>query len=267
MLVHSARTLRGMLRLVIVASMTLVIAEPLWAGPATPSGFAERYAGLLDQYTRAVDATVGTRVDYPALANAPEWKALIADLAASNPAQLTRPDEKLAFWINAYNILAIDIVLQNYPVASIKDIGSFFRPVWDRPAGQIAGRPYGLGEIEHEILRPMGDPRIHGAIVCASVSCPNLRREPYAAARLDAQLDDNMRAWLARPEKGLAIDRAGHRVTLSPIFDWFEDDFAARGGVKAVVARYAPETDRMWLRANVSKSDIEYFDYDWSLNQ
>lgn len=244
----------------------LSAAPPAWAESAGPEGWRVRYARMLDRHTRAVDEKVGTRVDYAALQDEPEWKLLLNELGADDPGRLTGREEKLAFWIDAYNIFAIDIVLQNLPVESIKDIGSFFRPVWKRTAGRIAGRDYSLGEIEHEILRPLGDSRIHGAIVCASISCPNLRREPYRPDGLDAQLDDNMRAWLARPGKGLAIDRTKKEIRISPIFDWFDEDFEAQGGVLAVVTRYAPEADQAWLRANGAAAEIEYFDYDWRLN-
>ena len=243
-------------------------AVPALADTDPASGpWVAQYAALLSQYTEAVDTVVGTRVDYRGLLREPAWKRLIADLAATNPADLKTRDDRLAYWINVYNIFAIDIVLQNYPVEGIKDIGSLFRPVWKRPAGTLAGRQYTLDEIEHEILRPMGEPRIHSAIVCASVSCPDLRREPYRPAELDAQLTSNMREWLANEKKGLAVDRAEDELWLSPILKWFSEDFDAQGGVIAVVTRYAPETDQAWLRAKGADADVEYFDYDWNLNQ
>jgi len=246
--------------------LALAQAMPPATATASQAGWVDRYAGLLDRYTEAVDAKVGTRVDYAGLRGEPAWRALIAELATVDPASLGERDAVLAFWINTYNIFAIDLIVRNPPVESIKDLGSFFSPVWKKEAGRLAGRPYTLDEIEHRILRKMGEPRIHGAIVCASISCPNLRREPYVAERIDAQLSDNMRAWLARPEKGLAIDRTGNFVRISPIFDWFEEDFATRGGVMAVVTRYAPEADHAWLVQNGTSARVGYFDYDWRLN-
>jgi hypothetical protein len=243
-----------------------VILGSTTAASADSGGWMDRYAGLLDRYTEAVDTIVGTRVDYAGLRREPEWKALIGELSEVDPSTLQTRASRLAFWINAYNIFAIDLIVTNPPVESIKDLGSFFSPVWRKEAGRLAGRAYSLDEIEHGILRKLGEPRIHGAIVCASVSCPNLRREPYLADRIDAQLADNMRAWLARPEKGLAIDAAAGRVRLSPIFDWFEEDFDQAGGVMAVVTRHAPESDRSWLAANGSTARIAYFSYDWDLN-
>ena len=152
----------------------------------------------------------------------------------------------------------------HYPIDSIRSIGGLFSPVWKKPAGEIAGRPYTLHEIEHEILRPMGEPRIHAAIVCASLSCPPLRREPYRAAELDAQLDDNSRRWLSDPRKGARIDRSSRTLHLSPILDWFAEDFD--GGVVAFVGAHLPADEAEWLRAQGRALRVRYFDYDWSLN-
>jgi hypothetical protein len=243
-----------------LAIVTLAVAD-------AAAGFDEaRYAALLSRHTQSVTDTAGTRVDYKTLQSSPDWRLLVASLAASDPTRLSSRHEKLAFWINAYNVLAIDVVLGCYPVASIKDCGSFFTSVWRRDAGRIGGRSVTLDEIEHEILRPMGDPRIHAAIVCASTSCPSLQREPFRAADVDAQLDAAMRRFLANPHKGLAIDRAAGRVRLSAIFDWFDEDF---GGSKTVVERITPfaaEPDRAWLEQRGRKARISFFDYSWALN-
>jgi hypothetical protein len=219
------------------------------------------YAELLERHTRAVADTAGTRVDYAALRHDPDWERLLRNLSRVQPDALANREERLAFWINAYNILAIDLVRQHYPVESIRDLGSFWSPVWDREVGRIGGSAYSLGRIEHEILRPMGEPRIHMAIVCASVSCPSLRREPFSAARLDVQLADASRRFLANPGKGLRVEPGG--VGLSRIFQWFESDFAAGGGVLAFVRRYAPPSARASLAADPA---IHYLDYDWRLN-
>jgi hypothetical protein len=208
----------------------------------------------------------GTRVDYAALRDAPDWSELLESLDAADPAGLGSRAETLAFWINAYNVLAIEVVLRRYPVGSIRDAGSLLRPVWKREAGRVGGKPRTLDEIEHRILRPLGEPRIHGAIVCASLSCPPLLREPYRAATLDAQLDANVRRWLADPRKGVRLDAAAGRLAVSPIFDWFEEDFAATGGVLAFLERYAPAPVGEWLRAREGNVARRWLDYDWSLN-
>jgi len=225
----------------------------------------ELYARILDRYTREVDDLARTRVDYRGLTRSPDWPRLIASLEASEPARLATRDAQLAFWIDAYNILAIDTIVSHYPVDGIRDVGSLFRPVWKRSAGTIGGESYSLDRIEHGIIRPLGDPRTHAAVICASTSCPALRREPWRAEHLDAQLDDAMRRWMADPGKGLRIDRAAQTVTLSKIFDWFEQDFEAAGGPLAFAARYAPPDARAWLESHPD-ARVEYFDYDWSAN-
>jgi hypothetical protein len=224
------------------------------------------YAALLERHTRPVPDLARVRVDYPAIAASADWKRLVAGLAATDLASLRSREQQIAFWANAYNILAIDLVAAHYPVASIRDIGSLLRPVWKRPAGTVGGRTRTLDEIEHEIIRPFGDPRTHAVVICASTSCPALPREPLAAARLDAQLDAAVRQWLADPGKGLRIDRAAEAIRLSKIFDWFEEDFARAGGVLAFVERYAPAADREWIRAHAATAEIDYFDYDWAVN-
>ncbi len=225
------------------------------------------YAELLARHTREVDDLAGVRVDYRGLRGSPDWPRLIQSLAESDPSALRSRDEKLAFWIDAYNVLAIDLILRHYPVGSIRDIGWLLNPVWKQPAGVIGGRSYSLDEIEHEIIRPLGDPRAHAAVVCASLSCPPLAREPWRAERLDDQLDAAMRGWLAHPRKGLLIDRERGRVTLSRIFSWFDEDFEDAGGALAFVTPYLPEADREWLRGEGADASIAYFDYDWSLNE
>ncbi len=224
------------------------------------------YAELLRDYTRESGDVAGTRVDYKGLARSSGWRKLLHQLGRSRPDQLSGRDETLAFWINAYNILAIQMVIANYPVESIRDIGSFLRPVWDRDAGRIGGRDVTLGEIEHEILRKLDEPRIHVAIVCASTSCPSLAREPFTAEGLDAQLDAATRRFVADPAKGSKIDREAKRVTLSKIFDWFEEDFEDGGGTVAFVAAHLDGDDRRWLEANRDGVRVRHFDYDWTLN-
>jgi hypothetical protein len=224
------------------------------------------YASLLEHHTRPVADLARVRVDYPAIAASADWRRLVDSLAAADTAALRTREQKLAFWIDAYNILAIDVVARHYPIASIRDVGSLLRPVWKRPAGAVAGRTVTLDEIEHQIVRPIGDPRTHAVVVCASTSCPALPREPLTAERLDTQLDAAMRQWMADPDKGLRIDRAANAVRLSKIFDWFEQDFAAAGGVIAFAARYAPDADRNWLREHGAGARIDYFDYDWAVN-
>ena len=233
---------------------------------AEEQGWLALWGQMLTRHTRAVEAEVGTRVDYVALSRDPLWPQVLSGLAEESALSLETREEKLAFWVNAYNILAIDLVIQNYPVKSIRDIGSWFSPVWKKPAGRINGRSYSLHEIEHKILRPMGEPRIHGAIVCASISCPSLLRKPYRVRSVDAQFDESLRAWMRRPEKGMALDRKDRVLKVSKVFDWFGEDFELNGGILPFVTLYAPAEDAAWLRENAGRVSIRYLDYDWNLN-
>ena len=104
----------------------------------------------------------------------------------------------------------------------------------------------------------------HAAIVCASLSCPPLRREPYRAATLDAQLEDNVRRWLEDPRKGVRIDRSARRLYLSPILDWFAEDFG--DGVLPFVAAHLTSQDAAWIRAQGKALRVRYLHYDWRLN-
>ncbi|HVS02169.1 MAG TPA: DUF547 domain-containing protein [Thermoanaerobaculia bacterium] len=227
------------------------------------------WARLLERHVRpgSKGGVELTRVDYSALAgDGAELRATLSALAAAEPAAMSR-DQRLALWINAYNALALEVVRQSWPVDSIRDAGGvLFAKVWDKEVAAVAGAPRSLDEIEHRILRPMAEPRIHFAIVCASVSCPDLRREPFRASRLDGQLDAQTRAFLANSAKGMRLDRQRRVVHLSKIFDWFGEDFAAAGGVLAFVARHAPAADAAWLRQQGENVRVEYLHYDWSLN-
>jgi hypothetical protein len=247
--------------------MPLVLLAALIALSVPAAAFDDAlYAGLLERHTRRVDDLARVRVDYPAIAASADWRRLVEGLAREDLPALRTREQQLAFWVNAYNILAIEIVARHYPVASIKDIGSLFSPVWKRPAGTVGGRSVTLDEIEHGVVRRIGDPRTHAVVICASTSCPALPREPLHADRLGEQLDAAVRQWLADPGKGLRIDRAANTITLSKIFDWFEGDFAKAGGVLAFVARYAPDADREWLRGHASTARIDHFAYDWAVN-
>jgi len=165
--------------------------------------------------------------------------------------------KKLAFYINTYNILALKMMIDHWPQKSIKDIGGFFNPVWGKEAGMVAGKVVSLDDVENKIIRPMGEPRIHLAIVCASVSCPDLRSEPYTAAKLEVQLDEQVNTFLANNKKGLLVER--NELIVSKIFKWFAKDFKHVGGVDSFIRQYRPDLDK-------AIKIEDYLDYDWSVN-
>ena len=177
-------------------------------------------------------------VDYAALQAAPEpLQKYLQELADVQETELSGQDEpiQIAFWINAYNALTLKLIIDHYPIPAGGAFGGLFGGgqsitdidgAWDELQWTVAGKQRTLDDIEHNILRKNFDePRIHFAIVCASLSCPDLRREAYNGLRLDRQLQEQTLRFLNNPNKGLNIDRRRDRVRVSSIFDWFDEDF------------------------------------------
>lgn len=168
-------------------------------------------------------------------------------------------DDKLALLINAYNAFTLRLILDHYPLRSIRDIPAAKR--WDAVRWNIAGHTYSLSQIEHEEIRgKFREPRIHFAVNCASVGCPPLRRESYVADRLDEQLDEQMRHTHTR-DRWLRLDMANKTVYLTKLYDWYGGDFTqVSDSVLAYVAGY---NDRLKAAGPVK---VQWLDYDWSLN-
>ncbi|HWP65130.1 MAG TPA: DUF547 domain-containing protein [Candidatus Limnocylindria bacterium] len=177
-------------------------------------------------------------------------------------------EQKLAYWINAYNAYTVRLILDHYPLKSIREIGllpgAAFRKEFI-PSKGVRGKTLSLDDIEHEILRKdFSEPRIHFAIVCASKGCPTLRSEAYRAADLERQLDDAARTFVRDSAKN-RFDASKRTLYLSSIFKWFREDFErAAKPLPEFVARFADEQTAAGLRAGSVR--IEFLDYDWSLN-
>ena len=174
---------------------------------------------------------------------------------------------QMAFWINAYNALTIEGILQLFPTTSIKnhapDANGF--NIWDDFKLPVDGREYSLNAMEHEILRKMGDPRIHFAIVCASRGCPQLAQRAYLPQSLDRQLTESTRAFFRSPEK-FRVDLQRQRFELSPIIKWFGDDFGRDDAERLrFLAQFMPSEQAARLATN-GYATVGYLDYDWSLN-
>lgn len=186
--------------------------------------------------------------------------AYLSNLGDADPASM-EPEERKAFWINAYNAAAVALVLDHYPVRSIRDVPGAF----DRVRRRLGGAPRTLDDVENE-LRKMGDARIHFAIVCASRSCPALRPRAYVAAGLSETLDMQGRAFVADRSKNL-IDWTRRRVALSKIFEWDRKEFVRDGGtLLRFVARFVTDPPAArWLETYPEPP--EFLEYDWSLNQ
>ena len=211
------------------------------------------YDGVLKQHV------AGGRVDYKALkADSRALNRYLAALAVV-PEMAFRSwgePERLAFLVNLYNAATLRLILDHYPVKSIKDIGGWLKGPWDQPVVRLFGKRITLNNLEHDIVRKeYKEPRIHVALVCAAKGCPLLRSEAYTAARLNEQLDDQGRAYLVS-SAGLKLDRANGSAHVSSIFKWYAKDFAS---VPGFVAKHSGQ-DLAGLR-------LRYLDYDWSLNE
>ena len=213
-------------------------------------------------------------VDYAALKAAPQPLAAYLDqLAGVAEADFkTWPEaERLAFLFNLYNAATLKLIVDHYPVKSIKKIGGLlnFGGLGDGPWAQKVVRLFGavttLDHVEHGIIRKeYSDARAHFALVCAARGCPPLRAEAFVAARLGVQLDEQGRVFLGQATKN-RVDAAKRTLHLSPIFKWFAGDFEAQSGtVEKFVTPFFPEAARTALAAGGFK--ISYTDYDWSLN-
>lgn len=201
-------------------------------------------------------------VDYPGfIADSNTLNQYLDLLSSAHPNDKNwSEDEQLAYWINAYNAFTVKLIIDHYPVKSIKDIKKgipFVNTVWDIKFINIEGHEYDLNNIEHGIIRAHFDePRIHFAVNCASVSCPPLLHYAYTPEKLDQQLTSQARRFLA--------DESRNKVSegkVSSIFTWFKGDFKGEAGsLVAYINKYAPvqlDTD----------TKLEFLDYDWNLNE
>ena len=219
-----------------------------WAANAQPVDHRQ-WTDVLQAYVSENGA-----VDYKGLQNnKPGLESYLKLLSANAPNDEWSIDAKKAYWINAYNAFTIQLILKNYPLKSIKDLK---RP-WGLSFIKIDGGKIALNTIEHEILRPMGDPRIHFAIVCASKSCPKLLNCAYESNTLTDQLDQAAREFINDPSKNNITES---KITISKIFKWFKSDFPKGDAFISYLNKYST--------INISSNPkINYKTYNWSLNE
>jgi hypothetical protein len=228
-----------------------LVAGAICAGSTFAADWQPEYARLLAKYVTP------SGVKYAA------WKASSADMQAikavvdgiaAEPASTARSKEQLAFHINAYNAWILHEALAKYPTKSVKD------PLFTFFMGKrivVAGEKMSFNRLEKDIIRPrFNEPRIHFALNCASRSCPPLRGEPYVAAKLDAQLDEQTRGYV---NESRGIKLSGDSAQLSKIFDWYKEDFGGDAGVTALFAKYRG------TKGPFKKVTCQ--EYDWSLNE
>lgn len=223
------------------------------------------------------DALLKRYVDEQGNVNYAQWKSTAADMQAlesylktlsrANPNLKSNPQQALAFWINAYNAVTVWGILREYPTTSIRNHTAklFGYNIWDDLLLTVGGKPFSLNQMEHDILRKMGEPRIHFAIVCASKSCPRLLAQAYDADRLEMQLTENTKDFFAN-RQNFRFDSQQRRFYLSSILDWFGTDF---GGTQTqqlqAIAPYLPTSEAQQAAAR-GFGTISFLAYDWGLN-
>lgn len=222
--------------------------------------------GFLKQYVETKDVSGVNLVRYGEVAQADRDKldTYLDDLQLLPISQYSK-EEQLAFWINLYNALTVQLILDEYPIPSITKIqfGFFSFGPWDEKLLVVEDHHLSLNDIEHRIIRPIwNDPRHHYALNCASIGCPNLLAVAFTPARMEELLDQAAKEFINH-YRAVRFERT--RLVLSKIFDWYSEDF---GGTEAAVIQHISSFARATLKDAILKyqGDIEY-DYDWALNE
>ena len=239
-----------------------------WTAHQPASTLSVNHAAWQDFLSRNVVATADgvNRIDYAAVSDA-DRDLLERYLESLSTVAISeyRRDEQMAYWINLYNALTVKVVLDHYPVSSILKIsisGLFSIGPWGKQLIEVEGEALALDDIEHRILRPIWrDPRVHYAVNCASIGCPNLRQDAFRPATLDTDLTTAAREYI-NSDRGVSFD--GDRLEVSSIYAWFAEDFGDEdAAVIAHLSEYAEPALAKKLAATERIAD-DY--YDWDLN-
>lgn len=233
-----------------------------------------QWTSLLARHVTWISHGVASEVDYRGFKqDQAELDGYLAELSKVTREQYDgwSRDQRLAFLINAYNAFTVKLVVDHYPLQSIKEIGGLFGSPWKQAFIPLLGQTLSLDQVEHSLIREPGvfdEPRIHFAVNCASVGCPALRSEAFVASKLDAQLEESQQRFLMDRSRN-RFDASSNSFQVSKIFDWYGEDFAKRWGSLEdylhqqasllAAAEQLPQVER--------KPKVEFIDYDWSLNQ
>lgn len=210
-------------------------------------------------------------IDYKSIKNDPkDLNEYLKSLEAVSQDEFNRfsQNDKLAFLINAYNAFTVKLIVDHYPVKSIKDIGSLFSSPWKKKFFRLLGEERHLDNIEHDMIRKQfNEPRIHFAVNCASVGCPALRNEAFVASQLDKQLEDAAVSFISDKTRNRYSSEA-KKLELSSIFKWYGSDFPKKyGSLEAFLALRITSNPEHQKIIRDKKADVSYLDYDWSLNE
>jgi hypothetical protein len=222
--------------------------------------FFEPYANLLTNHVSysTVDGVETTVVDYNMWKFDIDYPKAMNFLERANPEQL-KDDEKMAFWINAYNLLAIDLVIRGNEAKSIKKIGGLFKDPFKSYKWQIGGKEYNLDTIKNEILRKMNDPRIHFATISTAISGPDLMKKPYSFEKLNSQLRWQTILFLGNKDKGIQF-LSKNSIKISEIFKQFKEDFGGEIELMEFLMSHNHKVNE--------KTTIDgYIKYNWKLNK
>ncbi|MBK8397084.1 MAG: DUF547 domain-containing protein [Leptospiraceae bacterium] len=202
------------------------------------------------------------RVDYKSLKSDSSLKIYLDSASSVTKAEYNSysKEQKLSFLINAYNAFTIQLILDNYPIKSIRKIGILPLAAWKKDFFKLLGEERSLGWIEHEKLRKdFDEPRIHFAIVCASIGCPPLINEAYVPEKLEIQLQTVMTQFVNDNTKN-RYDLESNTLYISPIFDWFQEDFSKKGSLVDFI--------QVSMKSKIGiDPKIKYTNYDWNLNE
>jgi len=179
--------------------------------------------------------------------------AYLKNLADHKPLDTSKPSERLAYFINLYNAATVKLILENYPLKSIKDI----QKPWDREWIKVGTKTYSLGQIEHDILRKMEEPRIHFAINCASYSCPKLLNEAFLSSKLEPQLHRVTSEFINDTKRNIITSK---KIEISYLFKWFKSDFTTN----TPLVKYIQNYSNISINADAK---ISFMNYDWRLNE
>ena len=228
------------------------------------------WSALLKKHVVLVDGGNASQVRYAEFTkDRAVLKGYLEDLSKVQEADFNSwsKSQRMAFLINAYNGFTVELILANYPLKSIKDIGSdLFSNRWKKKFFKLFGQDSYLDQVEHEMLRRPGlynEPRVHFAVNCASIGCPMLREEAYVGERLEAQLEEQTRRFLSDRSRNRL---AGGRLEVSKIFDWFKEDFGVRERFFAKYGAQLAEGAEQQKLVAEGKAPLSFLDYDWSLN-
>ncbi|MFT7434039.1 MAG: hypothetical protein ACI9TY_001684 [Alphaproteobacteria bacterium] len=229
--------------------------------------FLVPYAKLLSKYVHpsTKNGIKGTGVDYLGWQSDPLHAEALELLLSVNTSEVNTKEDKLSFWTNAYNLLTIDLIIKQGERETIHNLGGLVGDPWNEFSWVIDGLEYTLGQIHHQTLRLLGEPRVHFALTCAAVSCPDLKNEPYWPEKIYSQLENRTALFIKNkgkgavaiiPKQGRSHIRKRHTFNASQMFQWFTNDFDS-GQIKHFIGRYIP----------LERAEFgTYLNHDWALN-